>query len=112
MTSTDLLAILPFLVLAAASVLLVLMVGIRRDHRLCAAAAASGLMLAIAAIAIAGAHAPRQVTPLFVIDGYALFYVALILASALAVVLLSFGYLERYRVVSPPMAQRPMVREW
>ena len=37
--------------------------------------------------------APRQVTPLFVIDGYALFYMGLIFAASIAVLLLSYGYL-------------------
>jgi NADH-quinone oxidoreductase subunit N len=37
--------------------------------------------------------APRHVTPLFVIDRYALFYMGLIFAAGIAVLLLSYGYL-------------------
>ena len=41
--------------------------------------------------------APRQVTPLFVIDRYALFYMGLIFAASIAVLLLSYGYLAARR---------------
>jgi NADH-quinone oxidoreductase subunit N len=37
---------------------------------------------------------PRQVTPLMVIDHYALLYMALILAAGLATAILSFGYMK------------------
>jgi len=91
---TDLLALLPLLVLAAAIVGVMLLIAIRRDHRLCAGAAVLGLVLAAASLGIAAPRAPRQVTPLFVIDGYALLYVGLVILAALAVALLSYGYLE------------------
>ena len=41
--------------------------------------------------------APRHVTPLFVIDRYALFYMGLIFAAGIAVLLLSYGYLAARR---------------
>lgn len=93
MKGTDLLALLPLLVLAAAIVGVMLLIAIRRDHRLCAGAAVLGLVLAAASLGIAAPRAPRQVTPLFVIDGYALLYVGLVILAALAVALLSYGYL-------------------
>jgi len=37
---------------------------------------------------------PRQVTPLLILDRYALFYIGLTIAATFAVALLSFGYLE------------------
>lgn len=94
MSSADFLAILPFAVLAAAAIVVMLLIAARRDHRRCAWASAIGLVLALAAIPVAAAHAPRQVTPLFVADAYALFYLGLILLAALAISLLSYGYLE------------------
>lgn len=94
MTGSDLLAILPFLVLAAAAVAVMLLIAVRRDHRLIVLASAAAFVLPLAALAVSGAQAPRAVTPLFVIDGFALFYLGLVLAAGLAVVLLSYGYFD------------------
>jgi NADH-quinone oxidoreductase subunit N len=92
MSGADALAILPFLVLATAVVAALLAIAVRRDHRLSAGICAVGLALAWAAVPAAATLASRQVTPLFVIDGYALFYLGLVLASALAVALFSYVY--------------------
>jgi NADH-quinone oxidoreductase subunit N len=93
MNGTDLIAILPFLVTAGTVVTVMLVIAFRRSHRLAAILSISGTVLSFIAIWPAAAVAPRQVTPLFVIDGYALFYVGLILAAGIAVLLLSYGYL-------------------
>ena len=50
-------------------------------------------MLCLIAIWPASRVAPRQVTPLLLIDRYALFYMGLIFAASIAVLLLSYGYL-------------------
>ena len=94
MSGTDIMAILPFVVLTAAAVIVMLLTAVRRDHRLIALASSAGLALTLAALTVAAPYAPRQATPLFVVDGFALFYMALVLAAALAVTLLSYGYLE------------------
>ena len=39
--------------------------------------------------------APRRVTPLLLLDHYAMFYIGLILAAAMAVVLLTYGYFKK-----------------
>jgi NADH-quinone oxidoreductase subunit N len=60
-----------------------------------AAGSVLGLLLALAMLAPAAGVAPRQVTPLLRLDGYALVYLGLILAAGLAVALLSVGYVTR-----------------
>jgi NADH-quinone oxidoreductase subunit N len=94
-TGTDLVAILPLLVVAAASV--VVMLGAAWTARPLAPAVWTGfgLAVAMATIPLASAVAPRQVTPLLRIDRFALFYLGLILAAGLAVAALSAGYLAR-----------------
>ncbi|HJU20632.1 MAG TPA: NADH-quinone oxidoreductase subunit N [Stellaceae bacterium] len=92
MSGVDPIALLPYLVLAAAIVAALLAIAVRRDHRLSAGLCAVGLVVAWATIPVAALHTPRQVTPLFVIDSYALFYLGLVVASALAVALLSYAY--------------------
>jgi len=93
MTRFDLFMLLPFIILSAAGVLSLLVIALCRSHRATLATAVVGLVLSLAAVLIVAPSAPRQVTPLLVIDGYALFYSGLILAAALVVVLLSYDYL-------------------
>ncbi|HEX4025717.1 MAG TPA: NADH-quinone oxidoreductase subunit N [Steroidobacteraceae bacterium] len=97
MSRVDLLALLPYLVLGAAAVLELLVIAWRRHHGASAWICALGLMLAFAALFVAAPHTPRAVTPLLLIDGYALFYTGLVLLAALVVALLSHGYLREQR---------------
>jgi NADH-quinone oxidoreductase subunit N len=90
----DLLVLLPYLVLAAAPVVLLLVLAARRNHTASAVICALGLALAFAALFVAAPLAPRSATPLLRIDGYALFYTGLVVLAALAVALLSYGYLR------------------
>jgi NADH-quinone oxidoreductase subunit N len=93
MNGTDLIAILPLLVVSGTVTIVMLGIAFYRNHRLTALLSLLGLTLSLVAIGPASYAAPRQVTPLFVIDGYALFYMGLMFAASIAVLLLSYGYL-------------------
>jgi NADH-quinone oxidoreductase subunit N len=84
-THTDLLALLPLLVLGAAIVVVMLFAAFSRLALL-------GLALALAALPLAQQVAPHQVTPLLMIDGFAIYCMGLVFAATFAVVVLSFGY--------------------
>jgi NADH-quinone oxidoreductase subunit N len=93
MNGHDLIALLPLIVLGGAITIVILAIALYRNHRLTALLSVLGLILCLIAIWPATAVAPRHVTPLFVIDRYALFYMGLIFAAGIAVLLLSYGYL-------------------
>ena len=93
MSATDLIAVLPFIVLGVTVTIVMLGIAFYRNHRLTALLSVLGLVLCLITIWPASDVAPRQVTPLFVIDRYALFYMGLIFAASIAVLLLSYGYL-------------------
>src|SRR5690606_30620794 len=97
MTGADLVALLPLVVLSGAVILGLLAVALRRDHRLVAALSLLGLVLSCAALPLASFVAPRQVTPLLVVDGYALFFMGLLFAAGIAVVFLSYSYFAAQR---------------
>ena len=97
MNGSDLTAILPLMVLGGAITIVMLAIALYRNHRLTALLSVLGLILCLFAIWPASAVAPRHVTPLFVIDRYALFYMGLIFAAGIAVLLLSYGYLAARR---------------
>ena len=93
MSSADFLALAPHITLTAGVLLLVLVVSFWRSHRL-------AMLLALVAFAAAfyalfpAMGATREVTPLFVFDGFAAFFDALILISAAVTALVSFRYLD------------------
>jgi NADH-quinone oxidoreductase subunit N len=93
MNGIDLTAILPLIVLGGTVTAVMLAIAFCRNHRLTALLSLLGLILCLIAIWPASDLAPRQVTPLFAIDRYALFYMGLIFAASIAVLLLSYGYL-------------------
>ena len=95
MSLADLVAILPLLVLAVASVAVLLVTAWSARQHVPGAWTAIGLAAALAALPFAAAAIPRQVTPILRLDRYALFYLGLLFAAALAVAALAVGYLER-----------------
>lgn len=95
MNGADLVALLPLLLVAAGSILVMLAAAIRRSHALSAGLTAATLVAALVSVRAAAPLAPRHVTPLLVVDGYALYYLALVVAGSLAVALFAYGYLER-----------------
>ena len=94
MTSADFVALLPVIVLAAAIVVVMLAIAVRRHHGMTALWTLAGLVLSFGAIPVAALTAPRPVTPLLMLDGYALFYMGLILAAGIVVAALCYCYLE------------------
>jgi NADH-quinone oxidoreductase subunit N len=94
MTASDLLAILPLVILAATSVLLLLLIAFFRHHWLAAGMALLGLAAAFVALVALPPGSPRAVTPLLVWDSYAAFFTGLIVAAAFVVTVLSIGYLR------------------
>jgi NADH-quinone oxidoreductase subunit N len=97
MNGHDLTALLPLIVLGGTVTIVMLAIAFCRNHRLTALLSVLGLVLCLIAIWPASDVAPRQVTPLLVIDRYALFYMGLIFAAGVAVLLLSYGYLAARR---------------
>jgi NADH-quinone oxidoreductase subunit N len=95
MASADFIALLPLLVTAVASLIVLLLAAFRRDHLLAAGVTSLGLTAALMTLPIASQFAPRQVTALLMVDAYAIFYMGLLLAASLAITGLSYGYLEK-----------------
>src|SRR5262245_13472647 len=93
MTLGDLVTLLPLIVVAAASIATLLVIAFNRNHEITVAITLSGLALAFISLLVISDKVPRQITPLLIIDSYALFYLGLLFAASFVVVLLSYGYL-------------------
>src|SRR6202050_3494084 len=96
MNASDSLALSPLLIIAFTAVVVMLGIAFRRSHAVAAGLALTGLTAAFLSIGAAAARVPRKVTPLLLVDRYALFYTGLIVASAAAVAVLSYRYFERH----------------
>ena len=95
MNKTDTIALLPLIVVAGTSVLLMLTTAIRRSHRFTFVLALAGLALAFACVWVASTAVPRQVTPLLVVDHYSLFYFGLMIAADFAIAILAYEDLRK-----------------
>jgi NADH-quinone oxidoreductase subunit N len=90
----ELLGLSPLIVLSASVGVVMLVVAFYRRHLLTAYLASLGLVLALVGLWLAFLVSPREITLLIILDGYSVFFTGLILTAGLAVVLLSYGYLE------------------
>lgn len=89
MTAADVLALLPLLLVAATSVVVMLVIAVDRNHAVAFGLTLAGLAASFCSIFFV--H-PRPVTALLMMDNYALLFMGLITAATFAVALLSYGY--------------------
>jgi NADH-quinone oxidoreductase subunit N len=98
-TTTDLFALTPFIVLSVASVVVLLVTAFYRNHKVIAALTLIGLALAFAALPMVSSVLPTsqslEVTQLLTLDAYALFYMGLLFVVSFVVCLLAYGYLGK-----------------
>jgi NADH-quinone oxidoreductase subunit N len=95
MNGTDALALLPLLLLGGTAVVVMLAISVKRSHPVTAGLTLAGLAASFLSIFAVAPLVPRQVTSLLLVDGYALFYLGLIIASAAAVAVLSYSYFAK-----------------
>jgi NADH-quinone oxidoreductase subunit N len=94
MNVADLTALSPFIILAATTVVVMLIIAFYRSHTITVILTLSGLVLSAASIPFVSCTLPRAVTPLLMIDHYSLFFIGLIMAASFAVAGISYSYLE------------------
>lgn len=95
MTATDLTAILPLIVLTVSALIMLLVIAFYRRHGLTFGLTVLGLVLSLVTLVPAAAVLPRQVTILFILDQYGLFFMGLLFASSLVVTLLTYAYFSK-----------------
>src|SRR5690349_21622140 len=98
LTTSQVLALLPLLITAATAILVMLAISVRRHHWWSATITVVGLNLALLSIVYLATESviPQEVTPLLMVDGYALFYMALILVATLGCATLAYAYMEGF----------------
>jgi NADH-quinone oxidoreductase subunit N len=95
---SNLIALLPLLVLTGSCVVVMLGIAIHRSHRLTSMLTLIGLVCSFASLWLARTLTPTEASPLLEVDPYALFFLGLIIAATFVVVLLAYDYLEKQDV--------------
>lgn len=94
MSAIDLICMLPLILIAAAPVVIMLLLGWYRNHALTLSLTLAGILLAFLALYGIYPMLPRRITGLLILDGFSVFFMGLILASGFAVTFLSYDYLK------------------
>lgn len=87
-------AILPFILLAAASMIVILLIAFRQSHTVIQVIGFLMLCTVIGAMWYVRDTLPRELPPLLIVDGFGALFTGLIIFSVLAVGLFSFIYFE------------------
>jgi NADH-quinone oxidoreductase subunit N len=93
--NTDFLSLTPVIIIALAPIIIMIVISIRRNYEVVFGFSVLAFIAAIASIFYILPVIPRTIAPLFIIDRYSLFFLGIILISALLVTLLSYNYLKQ-----------------
>ena len=96
MSFADLTPLMPLIILAATPIAVMLVVAVYRSHSVTAVLTGFGLAAAFISLPMTSSPETGQVTMLLIVDGFARFYIGLLVAAGFAAVLLSYGYLQTY----------------
>jgi NADH-quinone oxidoreductase subunit N len=90
-------ALLPLLITCATTIVVMLAIAIKRNHWWNATVTVVGLNIALVSSLFALKAIPQTITPLFVVDGFSLFFSALILIAALGATTLTNAYMDSFK---------------
>ncbi len=97
-SSAGLLSLTPLLIISSVIIVQLLQISFRRHADLCFVLTQTGFILSFFSLLAVYNLLPQNVTPLLLVDHYALFFMGLILASAILLLPLSHDYWRRRRV--------------
>ena len=95
MSGTDFFSLTPFLILAMAPIIIMVVISIFRNYDVVFGFSVLSFVAAIASLFYILPVIPHSITPLFVIDKFSLFFLGIILVSGLLVTFLSYDYLKQ-----------------
>lgn len=94
MTNDQIMALLPFMVLAGASIVVILLIAFRLSHKVIQFAGFFMMCLVILAMWYVRDVLPETILPLFVVDGFGALFTGLIVFSIMVIGLFSYIYFE------------------
>ncbi|WP_212003446.1 NADH-quinone oxidoreductase subunit N [Chitinophaga sp. HK235] len=94
MSFADFISLGPLITLFTAVVISMLLIAIKRNHRITYAFSLLAYLMALTAIIPAMLYIPHTVPPLLVVDEFSLFNTGLVLTAGFIILLLSYNYFE------------------
>jgi NADH-quinone oxidoreductase subunit N len=94
MSGNDFFALMPLILLAGSSVLIMLLIAIKLSHRVIQLSSLLLFIVAFSSLIFIQKLLPYHIEPLLVIDGFSVFIMGLIIFSSLVVNILSYIYFE------------------
>jgi NADH-quinone oxidoreductase subunit N len=94
MTDLQLLALLPYITLATASIVVILLIAFRQSHTVIQVVGFVMFCLVMLAMWYVRDILPREIPPLFIVDGFGALFTGLIIMSVLIIGLFSYIYFE------------------
>jgi NADH-quinone oxidoreductase subunit N len=95
MTEKDFLCLTPFIIIAVAPVVIMIVISILRNYKVVYGFSVLSLLAAFGSIFFILPSVPHTIEPLFIIDVYSLFFLGIIIISALLVTFLSYDYIKQ-----------------
>jgi NADH-quinone oxidoreductase subunit N len=95
MTEQDFFTLTPFLIIASAPIIIMVVISILRNYKVVYWFSVLSLIAAFGSIFFIFPSVPHTIEPLFIIDVYSLFFLGLIIVSALLVTLISYKYIQQ-----------------
>jgi len=86
---------MPFLIIATAPVVIMIVVSILRNYRVIYWFSVLSLMASFVSIFFILPEIPHRIEPLFIIDVYSLFFLGMVIISALLVTMISYEYIRQ-----------------
>jgi NADH-quinone oxidoreductase subunit N len=103
MELSDLIGILPLIVISVAIVVIMLVITIKRNHFATMMLTVVGLALSLISLPIALSCKSTYITPLFIKGGYGFFYMGLLFTASIVTTVLSYGYMQGRQTVKEEM---------
>jgi NADH-quinone oxidoreductase subunit N len=95
MTERDFLCLTPFLIIAIAPVVIMVVVSVLRNYKVVYGFSVLSLLAAFSSIFFVLPFIPHTIEPLLIIDVYSMFFLGIIIISALLVTFLSYDYIKQ-----------------
>jgi NADH-quinone oxidoreductase subunit N len=95
MTERDFLCLTPFLIIAIAPVVIMVVVSVLRNYKVVYGFSVMSLLAAFGSIFFVLPSIPHAIEPLLILDAYSMFFLGIIIISALLVTFLSYDYIKR-----------------
>lgn len=95
MTAKDFFCLTPFLIIATAPIVIMIVVSILRNYKVVYGFSVVSLLAAFASVFFVYPSVPHTIEPLFIIDVYSLFFLGIIIFSALLVTMISYDYIKQ-----------------